>query len=120
MAKSTVEAEYRSMSATTSELEWISYILHDLHVPAPLPYTLHCDNKAALYIADNLVFHEKTKHIRIDCHYIRDRLIEGFLKTAHVSSQAQLADLMSKPLSESQHTALSSKLGLLDPPPIPV
>ena len=118
MAKSTAEAEYRSMSATTSDLEWISYILHDLHVPASLPYTLHCDNKAALYIADNPVFHEKTKHIWIDCHYIRDRLLDGFLKTAHVSSQHQLANIMTKPLGESQHNSLSFKLGLLDAPPI--
>ena len=118
MAKSTAEAEYRSMSATTFELEWISYILHDLHVPAALPYTLHCDNKVALYIADNSVFHEKTKHIRMDCHYIRDKLLEGFLQIAHVSSQAQLADIMTKPLSESQHNTLSFKLGLLDTPSI--
>jgi len=119
VAKSTAEAEYRSMSATTSELEWISYILHDLHVPSSLPYTLHCDNKVAIYIADNPIFHEKTKHIRIDCHYIRDKLLDGFLKTAHVSSQNQLADIMTKPLSESQHNSLSSKLGLMDTPSPP-
>jgi len=46
MSKSTAEAEYRSMSATTSELEWVFHILQDLHVPVSLPFTLYCDNKA--------------------------------------------------------------------------
>jgi len=119
VAKSTAEAEYRSMSATTSELEWISYILHDLQVPVSLPFTLYCDNQAALHIAENPVFHERTKHLRIDCHYTRDKILEGFLQTAHVSSHDQLADIMTKPLSESQHFFISSKLGLLDTPPIP-
>jgi len=49
VSKSTTEAEYRSMSATTSELKWISYILHDLQVPVQLPFTMFCDNKAALH-----------------------------------------------------------------------
>jgi len=119
VAKSTVEAEYRSMSATTSELEWVSYILHDLQVLVSLPFTLYCDNKAAIHIAENPIFHERTKHLRIDCHYTRDKLLEGFLQTAHVSSQDQLADIITKPLGGQQHHFLSSKLGLLSTPPIP-
>ena len=67
-------------------------------VPVTLPFTLYCDNKAAQHIAENPVFHERTKHLRIDCHYTRDKLLEGFLQTAHVSSQDQLADIMTKPL----------------------
>ena len=119
MAKSTAEAEYRAMSYATSELEWISYILHDLCVAVSLPFTLYCDNKAAMHIVENSVFHERTKHIRIDCHYTRDKMIEGFLKTAHVISQEQLVDIMTKPLGEFQQNFLSFKLGLLDTPPLP-
>jgi len=100
VAKSTAEAEYKAMSVTTSELEWLSYILHDLCVPISLPFTLYCDNKVAMHIAENPVFHERTKHIRIDCHYTRDKLLEDFLKIAHVSSQEHLADIMTKPLGE--------------------
>ena len=83
------------------------------------PFTLYCENEAALHIAENPVFHEKTKDLRIGCHYTRDKLLEGFLQTAHVSSHNQLADIMIKPLFESQHHFISSKLGLLDTPPIP-
>jgi len=119
VAKSAAEAEYRAMSYTTSELEWLSYILHDLQVSVSLPITLHCDNKAAMHIAENPVFYERTKHIQIDFHYTQDKLIEGFLRTSHVSSQEQLADIMTKPLGEFQHNFLCSKLGLLDCPPLP-
>ena len=106
------------MSATTSELEWITHLLLDLHLPLHLPVLMHCDNKAAQHIAENPIFHEQTKHLNIDCHYTRDEVLEGFLQTTHVSSQKQLADLMTKPLSEAQHNFLCSRLGLLDSPPI--
>ena len=118
MAKSSAEAEYRAMSATVSELEWLYHLLHDFHIPLALP-VLHCDNKAAQHIAANPVFHERTKHLNINCHYTGDKIVEGFLETAHVPSREQLADLMTKPLSEFQHNYLCSRLGLLDSPPIP-
>ena len=71
VSKSSAEVEYRAMSGTTSELEWLQQLLAYLHVTIPLPIPLHCDNKAATYIAENPVFHDKTKHIKIDCHYTR-------------------------------------------------
>jgi len=116
VAKSSAEAEYRAMSATTSELEWIAHLLQDFHLPLHRPVLLHCDNQAAQHIVENPVFHERTEHLNIDCHYTRDKMLEGFLQTVHVSSREQLADLMTKPLSELQHNYLSSRLGLLDSP----
>ena len=107
------------MSATTSELEWLSHLLQDLLIPLSLPITLFCDNMAAQHLAANPVFHERTKHLRIDCHYTRDKILEGFLQTRHVSSHDQLADIFTKPLNEHQHHVLCSRLGLLDSPPIP-
>jgi len=119
VAKSSAKAEYRAMSATTSELEWVSHLLHDLHLIVQLPVLMHYDNRAAKHIAENPVFHERTKHLNIDCHYTRDKVLEGFLQTVHVSSEEQLAeDIMTKPLGESQHHYLCSRLGLLDSSPI--
>jgi len=119
VAKSSAEAEYRSMSTTASELVWLTHLMDDFHIPVHYPITMHCDNKAAQHIAENPVFHDKTKHIRIDCHYIRDMVLEGLLQTAHVSSQAQIANIFTKPLSDVQHHFLCSRLKLMDSPPIP-
>ncbi|XP_057247033.1 uncharacterized mitochondrial protein AtMg00810-like [Beta vulgaris subsp. vulgaris] len=56
VSKSSTEAEYRSMSQTTSEVVWIEGLLQDLHIHVPTPITLFCDNKSAQYIAENTVF----------------------------------------------------------------
>lgn len=97
VAKCSAEAKYTSMSTTASELVWSASLLKDLQVPVSLPITLYCDNKAAKHIAENPVFHERTKHLNIDCHYVRDKIQEGFLMTKHVPSAEQLADLMTNP-----------------------
>jgi hypothetical protein len=63
------------MTGTCCELTWLRHLLADLHMPVSDPVTLHCDNQAALHIAKNLVFHERTRHIEMDCHFIRDKIL---------------------------------------------
>lgn len=88
------------MSATTSEIQWISNLLQDFRILLALPITMYCDNKAAMHIDENPIFHERTKHLRIDCHYTRDKVLEGFLQTSYVPSNEQLVDSMTKPLQQ--------------------
>lgn len=112
VSKSTAEAEYRSMSYTSSEMIWVANLLKDLGIQVSLPIPLYCDNRAAEHIAQNLVYHERTKHLDIDCHFVRDKLQEGFLIPKHVRSGLQLADIMTKPLGTQQHQFTCIKLGL--------
>ncbi|KAL9250456.1 Retrovirus-related Pol polyprotein from transposon RE2-like protein [Drosera capensis] len=61
-ARSSTETEYRAMTLATSELTWLERLLFELGVQLPSPSTLYCDNKVVIHIAENLVFHERTKH----------------------------------------------------------
>lgn len=108
--RSSAKAEYRAI-AQTCEIIWIVGLFRDLQVFDLLPVTLACDNFAALQIAANPVFHERTKHIEIDCHFVRDNLIKGLISTKFVRSCDQCADLFTKALDSKSITRLCSCLG---------
>eukprot|EP00261_Vitis_vinifera_P032112 XP_019073355.1 PREDICTED: uncharacterized protein LOC109121949 [Vitis vinifera] len=86
VSRSSAEAEYRSMANTTFEILWLLSLLHDLKIAHHGPVVLYCDNQAALHITANLVYHERTKHIEINCNIIREKIQAGILKTLHVTS----------------------------------
>lgn len=109
-SRSSTEAEYRSMAQTTCELLWIDQLLKDFQVTISSPAKLYCDNKSALHIASNPVFHERTKHIEIDCHTVRDQLKNGFLVALHVSTHNQLANILTKALGPTQFHSLLSRM----------
>ena len=91
-------AEYRYMAMATSELMWIKQLLQELRFCEVGQMKLYCDNQAALHIASNPVFHERTKHIEIDCHFIREKLLSKEIITEFISSNGQLADILTKSL----------------------
>ena len=115
VARSTAEAEYRSMALTICEVMWLSQLLKDLGLKKLGTTLLNCDNQAALAIAANPIHHEKTKHVDIDCHFIRDKAAEGIIQPTYVPSHAQLANIFTKILGTAQHQKLLSKLGVCSP-----
>jgi len=88
VSKSSAESKYRSMFETTSELAQLAGLLWDHQSSPSLPITLLPDNKADARTAQNPVFHNRTKYLGTDGHYVSDTNQEGYLLTAHVSSQS--------------------------------
>lgn len=103
------------MADVTAELKWLRAPLTSLGVSHSGACSLFYDSKSALYIAQNPVFHERTKHIEVDCHYIRDAIQAGLVSTAHVPTTAQLADIFTKALGIRQFLHFLGKLGIVNP-----
>lgn len=72
-----IEAKYRSIRRVCVELAWLPRLLHELTVPNLNPVPLKCDSQAAIYIAKNPIFHEQTKHIELDRHFVHEQLQAG-------------------------------------------
>ncbi|GJR87878.1 ribonuclease H-like domain-containing protein [Tanacetum coccineum] len=111
LSKSSTEAEYRVLSSLTSEVIWILKILKDLQIENLLPVSLHCDSNSAIKIAVNPVFHERTKHLEIDLHFVSEKVLKYVVKTIKVDSANQIADILTKGLDTVQHLELVKTLG---------
>jgi hypothetical protein len=110
VARSSAEAEYRAMASTASELIWIKQVLVDLKIEHNEPMKMFCDNQAARHIASNPVFHERTKHIEVDCHFIREKVQSKEIETPFVRSSDQLADALTKALDKNKLQHILDKL----------
>ncbi|PKU69447.1 Retrovirus-related Pol polyprotein from transposon TNT 1-94 [Dendrobium catenatum] len=110
VSRSSTEAEYRALAAATAEVIWIRKLLQDFNVKLKTPTELRCDNMSAIALANNPVFHSKTKHIDIDQHFIRDHIQCGNIKVIPVTTHDQLADIFTKPLATVRFQDLRNKL----------
>ncbi|CAO2825263.1 unnamed protein product [Amaranthus hypochondriacus] len=119
VARSSAEAEYRAMALTTCEVLWLTQLLKELGIPYLGATPLNCDNKAALSIAANPVHHERTKHVEIDCHFVREKQATGLIAPQYISTTDQVADIFTKPLPVHQHHTLLLKLGVQKKPSLP-
>lgn len=116
VARSSTESEYRSLANTAADISWVQSLLSEISLgPSQIP-VIWCDNISAISLAQNLVFHSRSKHVELDVHYVRDKVLAKSLDVRYVPSSEQLADALTKPLSETQFSSLRSKLGVLPSP----
>ena len=102
VSRSSAEAKYRAMATVTSKVIWIKSFLAAMRVFLQQPIKFFCNNQAALHKAKNPVFHERTKHIKINCHFGRERILSGDLIPSYLPSKHQLADIFTKALGKQQ------------------
>ncbi|KAH9668128.1 retrovirus-related pol polyprotein from transposon RE1 [Citrus sinensis] len=116
VAQSSTESEYRALSAASSELTWLQSLFFELKIiklPTPV---LWCDNQGAGDLAKNPVFHSKSKHIELDVHYIRDKVLNKELEVRYIPTEEQVADVLTKPLSFPKFSYFRSKLNVINRP----
>ncbi|KAF3682768.1 putative transcriptional regulator STERILE APETALA-like [Capsicum annuum] len=99
ISRSSAESEYRSLASTIAELVWLIGMLKEIGFELKHPATVYCDSKFALQNEANPVFHERTKHIEIDLHFIREKLQQGIVQTEYINTKEQPTDLLTKGLT---------------------
>ena len=114
VARSSAEAEYRGMARGLCEMLWLRHLLRDLGFRQKKAMPLYCDNKAAIEIAHNPVQHDRTKHVEVDRHFIKEKLDGQIIFFPFVPSEEQLADILTKALSSKAFHDSLDKLGIGD------
>lgn len=118
VARSIAEVEYRSLASTTAKILWFINLLTHLRYKLLAPI-LHSDNISAISMARNQVFHQRTKHIEIDIHFIREEVANGLINFAHILGQEQVADVFIKPLCSPRFVYNRDKLYIVTIPTWP-
>ena len=102
------------MTQSTFEIMWLHQLLAEVDIKTSVPAKLWCDNQVSLHIASNLVFHERTKHIEIDYHFVREKIQLGLISTVYMKTGEQLSDIFTKAQSGDRVSYLCNKLGMIN------
>ncbi|KAK1677814.1 hypothetical protein QYE76_038662 [Lolium multiflorum] len=116
VSRSSAEAEYRAVANCIAETVWLRQLLTELHLPAVAATVVYCDNVSATYMSSNPVQHQRTKHIEIDLHFVRDRVALGEARVLHVPTSLQYADIFTKGLPTAVFEEFRSSLNVLSSP----
>ncbi|CAA0823425.1 cysteine-rich RLK (RECEPTOR-like protein kinase) 8 [Striga hermonthica] len=110
---STAEAEYRAAAMAAQETIWLMQLLKDLHQPFSYAVELYCDNQSSIRIAENPVYHERTKHVEVHYHFVREKVLTEEIEMKHVGTEDQVADVFTKGLNSSNFEEFRTCLGMV-------
>ena len=116
IARSSTEAEYHALATTVREVSWLHILFKELHIFLSHVPVLWCDNASTIALFANPVFHSRTKHIEVNYHYVREKVLRRDLCVHFVSSKDNLVDKFTKPLPSPSFLLQRRKL-LLDASP---
>ena len=102
VALSSREVECRGADMATCEIAWLCKLLHDLGHNVSGEVTLYCDNMNSIQLANNPIFHARTKHIEVHYYYMHEKVLGGDIDLVYISTQAHVADIFTKTLGEEK------------------
>lgn len=114
---SSAEAEYHALADASCEIIWFINLLRELHVELSDLVLLFRDNKATVDLTANRDYHARTKHIELDCHFIREKIQMGIVAVHQIPTLQNTANIFTKGLGKVLHWSCTSKLGLISSGP---
>ncbi|XP_022017732.1 uncharacterized mitochondrial protein AtMg00810-like [Helianthus annuus] len=115
ISRSSAEAEYRGVANVVAKICWLRNLLLELRRPLSKASLVYCDNISAIYLSGNPVQHQRTKHIELDIHFVRDHAQKGLVRILHVPSRFQVADIFTKGLPRVLFDDFRSSLRIRSP-----
>ena len=115
VSQSTTEAEYVAASDSCKEAVWLKSFLTEIGEIDIKPVEIRCDNQSAIRLIHNPEFHQRTKHIDVRYHFVRQLQEDGAIDAVYVSSREQKADLFTKSLPKPEFERMRSELGVGEP-----
>ncbi|XP_016191654.1 uncharacterized protein LOC107632496 [Arachis ipaensis] len=112
VARSSTEAEYRSMADLVAELIWVKNLMSELQFPPKEVPMVYCDNLSAILLAANPILHSKSKHFEIDLHFVRDHVNSKDIRVSHIPGTMQVADILTKAVSSDNFLHFRTKLNI--------
>jgi len=112
VSRYSAEAEYRAIANSVAEAAWLLQLLAMLHRPLARSSLVYCDNVSVVYLSTNPMQHQRTKHVEIDLHFVRDHVAIGDVRVLHVPTTSQFADIFTKGLPSSTFAKFPSNLNV--------
>ncbi|KAE8705435.1 hypothetical protein F3Y22_tig00110429pilonHSYRG01243 [Hibiscus syriacus] len=111
---STTEAEYRAAAMAAQESTWLIQLMNNLHQPVDYAIPLYCDNQSAIRLAENPVFHARTKHVEVHYHFVREKVLQEEIEMRQIKTDEQIADLFTKSLSVGKFEHFRRQHGVIE------
>jgi hypothetical protein len=114
IALSSTEVEYRGAAIAACEVVWLQKLLSDLGQLVDVPVVIYCDNISSILLTNNPVYHARTKHIEMHCHFISEKVLAKEIDLIHVSTKDQVIDIFTKALGTDKLRKFRKMLGVLE------
>ena len=114
VALSSCEAEYVAASMAVQEYVWLKRLVQEIFYDLKYPVLIRCDNESAIKLAENPVFHARTKHIEVHHHFVREKVLNQEIDLQKIRSEDQVADIFTKALGRAKLEEFRAALGVVD------